>query len=493
MESPLSTLTLMHLIMGSDYWRRGRTVARLCHPLSCPLPGVLSRTSVAARGPPVRSITDGSAPTAIAPARTDLSAAQVRGGDSTPTHMSSSRGTGWGNPSTLHVGPTYNPRTRVKGDTSMRQGYVVVDGDGHMMEPHDIWRDYVDRGFRDRVPNVIGDIGRQKHTYGPSEIHPEGFNQLPFAAQRFDTLGREKYGEAFESYWDLKTRLRDMDSEGIDMMVGFPTSGTVATFPGVAPDLQVALCRAYNNWASDFCADSGGRMKFMAQICVLEPDRAASEVRRIQDRREVAGVMVNDPTFERLWGSKEYDGLWASLCDSGLAVGFHGSVSQQFLFRPWTRAGGYATAVAHTLSFPLEAMACLAGVILGGVLERHPQLRVGLYESNAGWIPWFLGRLDMHDSGRQNHYTDNALGDAPSVYFKRQCAVACDSDEATLPAVVDALGAANIIWNSDYPHIDAQFPGSVDTFLARPLGDDAKRMILRDNAVALYGERLRET
>ncbi|MCU1486520.1 MAG: amidohydrolase 2 [Actinomycetia bacterium] len=372
----------------------------------------------------------------------------------------------------------------------MRDGFKVIDGDGHMMEPHDIWRDYVEAAFQDRIPNVVGDMGRQKHTYGPSEIHPEGFTSMPYVSERFAKAGKEKYGDAFDSYWSLETRLRDMDAEGIDLMVCFPTSGTVATFPGVAPDLQVALCRAYNDWATDFCSGSGGRVKFMAQVSLAMPGAAADEVRRISDRREIAGVMLNDPTFERLWAADEYVPLWTALSDTSLPGGFHGSVSQQFLFRSWTKAGGYAMAVGHTLSFPMEAMASLGGLILGGVLDRHPDLRVGFYEGNAGWVPWFLGRLDMHDTGRQNHYSDGALDLGPTERFRRQCWVAGDSDESTLPAAVEALEGGNLIWNSDYPHLDAGFPGSVDYFLTRDLTDDAKRRILCDNAVALYGERI---
>ena len=372
----------------------------------------------------------------------------------------------------------------------MKNGFAVIDGDGHMMEPHDIWRNYIDPECRERIPNVIGDIGRQKHAYGPSEIHPEGFNQASYAAERFATIGRQKYGDAFESYWSIETRLRDMSSEGIDMMVCFPTSGTIATFPGVAADLQVALCRAYNNWATDFCAASGGRVKFMAQVSLERPEDAAREVRRLSGLREVAGVMLNDPTFERFWAAEEYRTLWSALSDASLPAGFHGSVSQQFLFRAWTRAGGYRAAVGHTLSFPMEAMASLGGLILGGVLERFPQLRVGFYEGNAGWVPWFLARLDMHDSGRQNHYSDGALSMSPSEYFSRQCWVAGDSDEATLPTVVESLAGRNIIWNSDYPHVDAGFPGAVDEFLQQPIADRFKRMMLGDNALELYGERV---
>ena len=79
----------------------------------------------------------------------------------------------------------------------------------------------------------------------------------------------------------------------------------------------------------------------------------------------------------------------------------------------------------------------------------------------------------------------------PSEYFKRQCTVACDSDEAALKYAVDFLHGENIVWNTDYPHADGMEPArALPDFDAHPISEEAKRKILWDNAVRLYGQRL---
>ena len=78
----------------------------------------------------------------------------------------------------------------------------------------------------------------------------------------------------------------------------------------------------------------------------------------------------------------------------------------------------------------------------------------------------------------------------PSEYFQRQCFIACDGDEGTLNLVAEYMDGENIVFNTDYPHPDAPFPGAVDKFMEQPLKDDHRRKILWDNSVRLYGDKL---
>ena len=78
----------------------------------------------------------------------------------------------------------------------------------------------------------------------------------------------------------------------------------------------------------------------------------------------------------------------------------------------------------------------------------------------------------------------------PSEYFLRQCSVSCDADEGTLSLAVEYLEGANIIFNTDYPHPDAPFPGAVDKLLEQPISEEAKRKILWDNSIDLYRDRI---
>jgi predicted TIM-barrel fold metal-dependent hydrolase len=371
----------------------------------------------------------------------------------------------------------------------MRNGFRVIDGDGHMQEPLDIWDTYVEKAYWDRRPKVIDHVGKVLFAYAPCEAFPKGRPK-----SRPDSLfgdSEERYGEAYRSWWTLATRMAHMDEEGIDVMVGFPTNGNASTTVEIKdPKLMAALCRAYNNWATDYCHDSHGRVQFIAKLPLLDPEEAVAEIARIENRPEMAGVMLSDPGMSTIWSDARFDPVWAKLNDTAIAACFHGGNSQQYTFKPWREAG--LAALNHAIAFPVDAMLAMGTMIFGGVLERFPHLRVGFYEANAGWLAWWLSRLDDHAVGRQAGFMYGVaeLPMQPSAYFRRQCFVAADADEAELGPVVEYTNGDNILFNSDYPHPDAPFPGSVDKFLAHDIPDEAKRKILWDNSAALYGDRI---
>ena len=125
-------------------------------------------------------------------------------------------------------------------------------------------------------------------------------------------------------------------------------------------------------------------------------------------------------------------------------------------------------------------------VIMGGVMERFPQLRFAFLEGQCGWLPFWLDRMDEHYEWREPYGEMTHLSMPPSEYFRRQgfCAVECDED--FVAHVVAAFGDDNLVTTTDYPHGDSKYPKAMDHFLALPLGDRSKRKILWDNALRLY-------
>ena len=369
----------------------------------------------------------------------------------------------------------------------MKDGFRVIDGDGHMLEPLDIWEKYTEPAYRERVPKVIGHVNRMLVKYGPCEAFPEG-NAQPRPESVYSDL-EERYGDAYRSWWSLPTRLVHMDQEGIDIQVNFRTAGGAAVSHNITdPKLQAALCRAYNNWATDFCQDSSGRVQFIATVTMLEVGESLEEIKRVGGRPEVTAINIPDPGADRQWSDEEFDPLWQNLQDTSLAACFHGGGAQRRVFGGLK---GPLSAVSHAMSFPLDAMVSMGTMIFGSVMERFPTLRCAFFEANAGWVPFWLSRLDDHAIGRQGRFMyGHSLPMKPSEFFKRQCFVACDADEGTLSFVSDYMQGDNIIFNTDYPHADALFPGAVDMFLGQSLSEEAKRKILWDNAIALYGERV---
>lgn len=369
----------------------------------------------------------------------------------------------------------------------MRSGFKIIDGDGHMQEPLNIWECYLEPEHRERI-KVVGAIGRIFHEIAPCEAVPEGtIGNRPQSA--FADV-QKRYGEAYESWWSLDTRLHDMDSEGIDIMVGFPTNGFLATRPSIVDsNFQAALTRAYNRWAADYCRGAPERVKFVAMVSLLDVPAAVAEIERVAGVPGIAAVMLPDRGGDLMWNDPALDPVWSALVHADLAACFHGGTSQFSMFGPWTRGG--LAAVSHSLSFPVDAMIAMGSMIFGGILERHPTLRVGFYEANAGWLPWWLGRMDDHAVGRQSGFSyGSSLTKSPTEYFREQCFIAADVDEPRLLEVVDVLKGDNIVFNTDYPHPDAPYPGAVDTFLSRGLRDNEAEKILWSNPVRLYGERV---
>ena len=372
----------------------------------------------------------------------------------------------------------------------MKNGFKVIDGDGHMQEPMDIWENYTEPAFKERVPKVSGHTGKSAFSYAPCEIFPDG-KETNFGEETYADV-EERYGEAYRSWWSLPSRLQHMDEEGVDVQVCFPTNGALATSNSVKDvNLQAALVRAYNDWAIDFCHGSAGRVLFVAQASPSNPVEAVREVERIASNPAVAAVTLAgfiDLAEGQKWCDEKFDGIWQLLESQGLPAAFHGGGSQFSLFSQYQ---GEMKVVAHAISFPVDLMLSLADLIFGNVLERFPDLRCGFYEANAGWVPYWLARLDDHGTGRQARFMNGgSVSLKPSEYFLRQCSVSCDPDEGTLPHVVDYLEGGNIIFNTDYPHLDAPFPGAVDKFLEQPIPEDAKRKILWDNSMDLYRDRI---
>ena len=135
-------------------------------------------------------------------------------------------------------------------------------------------------------------------------------------------------------------------------------------------------------------------------------------------------------------------------------------------------------------------MTTLGHFIFTGILERFPKLRLAILESNAGWLPFWLGRMDDHTHGRNSVMgKSEKLRLRPSDYFMRQCMISCDSDERALKYVVDDLKGENISWNTYYPHPDGVWPQS-SRFIQEQFGHlpaDVVHKITCENAGKFYG------
>ena len=380
----------------------------------------------------------------------------------------------------------------------MWKGLKVIDADAHMHEPQYLWERYVEPKYRDQVPKVAFMDGAFMVYEPDGKIIPRGEFQRRPPESAWKEM-EEKYGEAYRTWWSAETRLKDMDRFGWDIQVCLPTGNNgnfayrVALKDG---ELGAAMCRAYNNWCHDYCSIDPKRLKFVAVLPGGDVGEMVKEARRAVEK--LGAVSIRNPFLpEGKWlHEPEYDALWQLASDLDFPISIHGEYRQR-RFQPF-RGSSYdgkpmaLQGLDHAIGFPCDNMATLGHYIFTGILERFPKLRLGILESNSGWLPFWLGRMDNHTHGRNSVMgKSEGLSLRPTEYFMRQCVVACDSDERVLKYVVDYLQGENIVWNTDYPHPDAPEPASALPDLdAQPISEEAKRKILWDNAVKLYGPRI---
>ena len=359
---------------------------------------------------------------------------------------------------------------------------LVVDADGHIVEPRQAWAD-VDRRFRPRIE-------RDSHGYehvvvGDTEILAVPLGTLATPGGRFSDPGAfRSLEEAHPGGSDPVARLADMDAEGIDQAMLFPSVGLYfwALHDATA---AVEIARAYNDWLAEYCRAAPRRLFGAAMLPLQDPAGAAAELCRA--RRELgfrAGFVRPNPCCGRSLSDPAYEPVWAAAEEHDVAIAVHEGSS---VIVPTLGADRpFNPLVLHAVSHAFEEMLACAQLIAFGVLERHPALRVVFLESSGGWVPFWMERLDEQTESFGSFCPHLRL--LPSEYFARQCWISYEIDERTLPALAPFIGEDRIVWGSDYPHHDATFPGAVRT-LRRTMADIAEpvqQKILGSNAAALY-------
>jgi predicted TIM-barrel fold metal-dependent hydrolase len=390
-----------------------------------------------------------------------------------------------------------------------RQGYLILDSDLHMMEPDDLWARYLDEPHRANPPRFFA--GQQKKLTPSADdkgsadsirgMEVQGLAIPAFAKSQGATASSRElrrrsrarhphFKVARARGFDADSTLMAMDIEGIDVAVMYGTRGRqILCHDDLSPEYAAALARAYNNWAYDYCKSNPQRLKFAAQIAMHDVGMAVEEARRcVTELGAVAIIGTPNPVNGQHLHDEACEPLWNEIERLNVPVGFHPTGNSSLQDDAGRRYVGHANfhPIAHAIRNPVELMGAIASMTTGGILARHPALRCAFLEGTAGWVYWWLWRLDdqWEKFGPGCEYQLTML---PSEYFKRQCYIALDVDEEPVVDVVNKMGAEYFVVSSDYPHSDGAFPEAIEQFLGLPLNAEQRRKILWENCSRLYG------
>jgi len=369
----------------------------------------------------------------------------------------------------------------------MRNGFKVLDTDSHQMEPPNIWTDYIDTQYRDKAPR-IGDIGGGKQgMLVEDEAVTKQTGSYPMDSKAFHAASvkaMKRFKTTRDSGFSAEARIDDMDKEGVDAQVLYPTvGGQILGKPFKDTELLAAVCRAYNDWSLEYCGIAPDRLCMAAMLPIQDPVLAIEEAQRTAQKGASCFYVRPNPVQGRNLYHESYESLWTALEELNKPVCIHDSGSPywpSFGERMDTHTSG------HIIAHPFEAMVAMMSLIWYGVIENHPNLKIVHVEADAGWLPYWLQRMEQHwgFSGNAEH---PALKKRPTEYFKSNFIVACRGDEMTLPSVCQLVGDDYISFNTDYPHPDGTWPQGMANLEEQPLPEASIRKIFWDNAAPLFG------
>ena len=370
-----------------------------------------------------------------------------------------------------------------------KQGLKVLDSDMHCMEPADLWERYIEPAYKPFAPRglqeYIADLrividGKTMPRHSSLRLRGKNGEEDPFHKRR------ERFRSAAERGWDGATQLDAMNTEGIDVAVVYPSRGLFAqAMDDLDPAFAAAIARAYNNWLADHCKADPKRLLGSGMISPHDVRDAVEEARRCVEELGFRAVFMRpNPVKGRNWHDPYFEPLWAELERLQVPLGFHEGFGP-YLPQVGDRFGADLQMV-HTACHPMEMMLAVISMIGGGVLERHPSLRVAFLEGNCSWVPFLLWRLDEHYEVTFRR-PDSPLRMKPSDYFKRQCFVSVEADEDFVKQVIEYMGDDTIVFSTDWPHGDSKYPHAVDAFMTLPISEKSKQKILWDNCARYYG------
>jgi predicted TIM-barrel fold metal-dependent hydrolase len=330
----------------------------------------------------------------------------------------------------------------------------TIDADGHIVEKNSDIRKYLTEPYSKRAGALLPSDG-------------------------LDTSMGGVLGGLEEN--DLPTRLRDMDREGIDVSVLFPTSSFSLTSL-FERDYAAAYARAYNDFVAEFCRRSP-RLKAVALLPFQDPGASVREAERAISQLGLAAVAVSTQGMHEHLGAQTFWPIYEELQRLNVPLCVHnrrqGPAGEKrfdsFLFM-------------HTIGRPVETFIQFAGLIYGGVAERFPRLRVAFLECGVGWIPYWMERMD-EEWEKRGKIEAPLCKHKPSEYVKRgNWFFAMEPEEETLPYVIQRIGDDKILFASDYPHWDGIFPDVVSTIRGRKdISEESKAKVLGENAKRFYG------
>jgi len=390
----------------------------------------------------------------------------------------------------------------------MRNGYRVVDVDTHVTPSLEVLLRYADRALLDRKDELkpytrtmtpVPGRGHPTEPYEVLRVDPRPYKRvagMKAGAEeaagagskgalegRVENLAKGKPRDNIQ-HDNSAGRLLDMDIEGVDINVIIPAPWAPGS-TALDPELSLGLYRAYHDYQADFCSADSRRLKGLILAPGNDPQWAAKTIRELAGEPWVAavwpllpeGLPVDDPDLAPIFEAMD---------EANLPL-LHHSFFYEPPYFPGYRDIWDNPVVARTAAHVWGAQRLISYVLISGMLDRYPNLRVGTVETGHSWLAHWIVRLNSQVSYVKGGVRDD-LKHLPLEYVemgKIFCAIEAHEGPQLTQGVIDVLGEDVLMYSSDFPHPECMFPEHTDYVLAwqDKIGESATRKLMGENAI----------
>jgi predicted TIM-barrel fold metal-dependent hydrolase len=341
---------------------------------------------------------------------------------------------------------------------------AVIDSDQHLFETRTLWADHIDPSFRDQALAIVDD-----------EL---GYPWLTWQGQRLDLADvqvpgdtaavgrcRQRYRQHLPPeysyddvlpahYWEPSARVRQVSDMGLDGAVLFPNYGLLwERRLSESLGALTANMAAWNRWCATVVADGAGRLHPVAHLTLRDAQWLEAQLSGLSAAGVRLGMIAPAAVDGRPLSHPDHDRLWAAFIDHGVTPVFHVADQPRILDDAfYADAADSFVPTLESIFLWVPPAVATTDLIVNGVLDRHPELRIGIVELSSIWVPQFLMMLDggWDFTSALNGRVPADLELRPSQYFHRQVRVSSFSYEQ--PARLTAKSGDLFMCCSDYPH-----------------------------------------
>lgn len=377
-------------------------------------------------------------------------------------------------------------------------GIKIVDCDTHFTEPKDLWTANAPTGLKDKMPHVRRIDDADRWFVGDKDFGSLGGNVISRDGNKLlGKLAFRNYDQIDPGSYEIKPRLAAMDAMGVWAQICFQNGGVTQAGSLVAlndEELAISIIRIFNDACANRMKESGGRINCMGTLPYWDKELLDAEMRRIVDLG-VKGVVLPDRPERLSEGYVGADGkispFWEEVFDicnaTGTPLNFHLNASLDANSAIWDNLGFDQRLPIHAIVHHMGCAATMMNFMVSGILDKYPNLKIGLIESGAGWVPFIIEALE-HQLSEFRTAENRGLQLRPKEYFNRHFWVSFWFESFAPKHMLEEIGVDRLLFETDYPHPTSLYPGVQDKLVDCLGGYDyeTRKRVLERNAVELW-------